>query len=146
MTREKTLGIIKPDAVARNLIGKILARYEEAGLQVVAAKMLHLSEERAKAFYAVHAQRPFYKDLVSFMITGPILVFVLEGEDAVMKNRNLMGATNPKDAKPGTIRADFAESIERNAVHGSDSLANAKTEVAFFFKENEIFSREMAVR
>jgi len=138
---EQTLSIIKPDAVAGNHIGPILARFENAGLKVVAAKMLHLSTEQAKGFYAVHAHRPFFQELVSFMISGPVLVSVLEGKDAVMKNRKLMGATNPAEAEAGTIRADFAKSIDKNAVHGSDSLENAKTEIAFFFKPSEIFSR-----
>ena len=141
MSREQTLSIVKPDAVAANNIGAILARFEKAGLKVVAAKMLHLSNEQAQAFYAVHKHRPFFQELVSFMITGPVLVTVLEGEDAIAKNRSLMGATNPKEAEAGTIRADFAKSIEKNAVHGSDSAENAKTEIAFFFKPQEIFSR-----
>jgi nucleoside-diphosphate kinase len=138
---EQTLSIIKPDAVAGNHVGQILARFENAGLKVVAAKMLHLSTEQAKGFYAVHAHRPFFQELVSFMISGPVLVSVLEGKDAVMKNRKLMGATNPAEAEEGTIRADFAKSIDKNAVHGSDSLENAKTEIMFFFKPSEIFSR-----
>lgn len=138
---EQTLSIIKPDAVAANHVGQILARFENAGLKVVAAKMLHLSTEQAKGFYAVHAHRPFFQELVSFMISGPVLVSVLEGQDAVMKNRKLMGATNPAEAEAGTIRADFAKSIDKNAVHGSDSLENARTEISFFFKPSEIFSR-----
>jgi nucleoside-diphosphate kinase len=141
MSREQTLSIIKPDAVAANHIGEILTRYEKASLKIVAAKMLHLSSEQAQAFYAVHKHRPFFQELVSFMITGPVLVLVLEGEEAIAKNRTLMGATNPKDAAPGTIRADFAKSIEKNAVHGSDSAETSKTEVAFFFKPSDIFSR-----
>lgn len=141
MPSEQTLSIIKPDAVAGNHVGEILARFEKAGLKVVAAKMLHLSPEQAKGFYAVHAHRPFFQELVSFMISGPVLISVLQGEDAVMKNRKLMGATNPKEAEPGTIRADFAKSIDKNAVHGSDSLENARTEIAFFFKPQEIFTR-----
>lgn len=141
MATEQTLSILKPDAVAANNIGAILMRFEKAGLKVVAAKMLHLTPEQAKAFYAVHAHRPFFQELVAFMIEGPVLVSVLEGENAVMKNRDLMGATNPKEAAPGTIRADFAKSIDKNAVHGSDSAENAKKEVAFFFKQQEIFSR-----
>lgn len=141
MALEQTLSILKPDAVAANNIGAILNRFESAGLKIVATKMLRLTTENAKAFYAVHAHRPFFQELVSFMTTGPILVMVLEGEDAVAKNRALMGATNPKEAAPGTIRADFAKSIDKNAVHGSDSKENAKTEVAFFFKPHEIFSR-----
>jgi nucleoside-diphosphate kinase len=141
MTQEHTLSIIKPDAVKANHIGAILARFEKAGLKIVASRMLHLSTEQAKAFYAVHAHRPFFLELVTFMIDGPVLVLVLEGENAIAKNRELMGATNPKEAAPGTIRADFAKSIERNAVHGSDSAETAKKEVAFFFKPQEIFSR-----
>lgn len=141
MAKQKTLSIIKPDAVQKNLMGAILARFEKAGLKIVAARMVHLTEEQAKAFYAVHVQRPFYKDLVTFMTEGPVLVSVLEGEEAVLKNRQIMGATNPKDADVGTIRKDFAESIDRNAVHGSDSEENAKIEINFFFKPNEIFSR-----
>ena len=141
MSKEQTLSIIKPDAVAANHIGAILARFEKSGLKIVAAKMLHLSLEQAKAFYAVHAHRPFFLELVTFMIEGPVLVMVLEGENAIMKNRELMGATNPKEAAPGTIRADFAKSIERNAVHGSDSAETARKEVPFFFKSQEILSR-----
>lgn len=141
MANEQTLSIIKPDAVYSNHIGDILARFEKAGLKIVAAKMLYLGTEQAKAFYAVHAHRPFFMELVSFMTTGPVLVLVLEGDNAVAKNRQLMGATNPKEAAPGTIRADFAKTIEKNAVHGSDSLENAKQEIAFFFKPQEIHSR-----
>jgi nucleoside-diphosphate kinase len=141
MTREQTLSIIKPDAVAANHIGAILARFEKAGLKIIATKMLHLSAEQAKAFYAVHAHRPFFLELVTFMIEGPVLIAVLEGDNAIMKNRDLMGATNPKEAAPGTIRADFAKSIEKNAIHGSDSVDNAKKEIVFFFKGQEIFSR-----
>ncbi|ECR6750337.1 nucleoside-diphosphate kinase [Campylobacter coli] len=135
---EKTLSIIKPDAVKKGIIGKILDRFESNGLRIAAMKKVQLSKEQAEAFYAVHKERPFFKDLVEFMISGPVVVSVLEGEDAVLKNRDLMGATNPKEAKPGTIRADFAESIDANAVHGSDSLENAKIEIEFFFKSNEI--------
>lgn len=138
---EQTLSIIKPDAVSENHIGEILARFEKVGLSVIAAKMMHLSAEQAKAFYAIHAQRAFFPDLVAFMIEGPVLITVLEGDDAIAKNRTVMGATNPKNAAPGTVRADFAESIDRNAVHGSDSPETAKVEIAFFFKPNEIFSR-----
>ncbi len=138
---EQTLSIIKPDAVTSNHIGDILQRFEKAGLKIVAAKMLFLSPEQAKGFYAVHAHRPFFQELVGFMISGPCLVLVLEGADAVAKNRTLMGATNPKEAAPGTIRKDFAKTIDKNAVHGSDSLENAKTEISFFFRPNEIFSR-----
>ncbi|EAI0690397.1 TPA: nucleoside-diphosphate kinase [Campylobacter coli] len=135
---EKTLSIIKPDAVKKGVIGKILDRFESNGLRIAAMKKVQLSKEQAEAFYAVHKERPFFKDLVEFMISGSVVVSVLEGEGAVLKNRDLMGATNPKEAKPGTIRADFAESIDANAVHGSDSLENAKIEIEFFFKSNEI--------
>ena len=133
MAIERTLSIIKPDAVAKNVIGQIYSRFENAGLKIVAAKMVHLSQERAEGFYAVHKERPFFADLVKFMISGPVMIQVLEGENAVAKNRELMGATNPKEAAPGTIRADFAESIDANAVHGSDSLENAAIEVKYFF-------------
>lgn len=135
---EKTLSIIKPDAVKKGVIGKILDRFESNGLRIAAMKKVQLSKEQTEAFYAVHKERPFFKDLVEFMISGPVVVSVLEGEGAVLKNRDLMGATNPKEAQPGTIRADFAESIDANAVHGSDSLENAKIEIEFFFKSNEI--------
>lgn len=135
---EKTLSIIKPDAVKKGVIGKILDRFESNGLRIAAMKKVQLSKEQAENFYAIHKERPFFKDLVEFMISGPVVVSVLEGEGAVLKNRDLMGATNPKEAKAGTIRADFAESIDANAVHGSDSLENAKIEVEFFFKPNEI--------
>lgn len=141
MATERTLSIIKPDAVAKNVIGEIYARFEKAGLKIVAGKMLHLSEDQAKEFYAVHKERPFYSDLVSFMVSGPVLVQVLEGDNAVIKNREVMGATNPDEAAAGTIRADFASSIEENAVHGSDSEENAATEIAFFFKPEEICAR-----
>ena len=141
MAQEQTLSILKPDSVGSNHIGEILARFEKAGLKIIAAKMMHLSMEQAKAFYAVHAHRPFFMELVTFMIEGPVLVLVLEGENAIGKNRDLMGATNPKEAAPGTIRADFAKSIDRNAVHGSDSKENAKQEVSFCFKAQEIFPR-----
>ena len=141
MATERTLSIIKPDAVAKNAIGEIIARFENAGLRVVAAKMLHLSEEKAGGFYAEHKERPFYHDLVGFMTSGPVVVQVLEGENAIAKNRELMGATNPKEADPGTIRADFAESIDANAVHGSDSPESAGREIAFFFTDAEIISR-----
>ncbi|PJQ85739.1 nucleoside-diphosphate kinase [Campylobacter jejuni subsp. jejuni] len=135
---EKTLSIIKPDAVKKGVIGKILDRFESNGLRIAAMKKVQLSKEQAENFYAVHKERPFFKDLVKFMISGPVVVSILEGEGAVLKNRDLMGATNPKEAKAGTIRADFAESIDANAVHGSDSLENAKIEIEFFFKPNEI--------
>ncbi len=135
MAIERTISIIKPDAVAKNVIGEIYSRFEKNGLKVVAAKMAQLSRAQAEGFYAVHKARPFFNDLVSFMISGPVMIQVLEGENAVAKNRELMGATNPKDAAPGTIRADFAKSIDENAVHGSDSLENAKVEIDFFFPE-----------
>ncbi len=141
MTKEQTLSILKPDAVSANSIGVILSRFEKAGLKIIAAKMIHMTTEQAKAFYAVHAHRPFFQELVTFMIEGPVLVMVLEGENAITKNRELMGATNPKEAAPGTIRADFAKSIDKNAVHGSDSSENAKKEIVFFFKQQEIFPR-----
>ncbi|MBK8454102.1 MAG: nucleoside-diphosphate kinase [Thiofilum sp.] len=133
MAIERTISIIKPDAVAKNVIGKIYTRFEDAGLQIIAARMQHLSQAEAEGFYAVHKERPFFKDLVSFMTSGPVMIQVLEGENAVAKNRELMGATNPKNAEAGTIRADFAESIDENAVHGSDSLENAAIEIAYFF-------------
>lgn len=141
MSQEQTLSILKPDAVAANHIGAILLRFEKAGLKIIAVKMVHLTTEQAKAFYAVHAHRPFFQELVTFMTEGPVLVSVLEGDNAVVKNRDLMGATNPKEAASETIRADFAKSIDKNAVHGSDSTENAKQEIAFFFKQQEIFSR-----
>ena len=141
MAVERTISIIKPDAVSKNVIGEIYSRFEKAGLQIIAAKMAHLSREDAEGFYAVHKERPFFKDLVSFMISGPVIIQVLEGEDAVAKNRELMGATNPAQAAPGTIRADFAVSIDENAVHGSDSLENAELEIAYFFETNELCPR-----
>ncbi|WP_028874602.1 nucleoside-diphosphate kinase [Tepidiphilus margaritifer] len=141
MAVERTLSIIKPDAVAKNVIGKIYQRFEEAGLKIVAAKMVWLSEKEAGAFYAVHKERPFYKDLVAFMTSGPVMVQVLEGENAIARNRELMGATDPKKAAPGTIRADFADSIDANAVHGSDAPETARVEIAFFFPEMNIYSR-----
>ena len=141
MAIERTLSIIKPDAVAKNIIGKIYSRFESNGLKIVAAKKKHLTREEAEGFYAVHKERPFFADLVKFMTSGPVMIQVLEGENAVAKNRELMGATNPKEAAPGTIRADFASSIDANAVHGSDSLANAAIEVAYFFGEQEICPR-----
>ena len=141
MTIERTLSIIKPDAVAKNVIGQIYARFEAAGLKVVAARMIHLSQGEAQAFYAVHQARPFFKDLVSFMTSGPVMVQELEGENAVLKNRDLMGATDPKKAAPGTIRADFADSIDANAVHGSDAVETAAVEVAFFFPSMNVYSR-----
>ena len=141
MALERTISIIKPDAVAKNAIGQIYARFEAAGLKVVAARMKHHSRREAEGFYAVHKERPFFAALVEFMTSGPVMIQVLEGEDAVQKNRDLMGATNPKDAAPGTIRADFAQSIDANAVHGSDSLENAAIETAYFFAATELCPR-----
>ena len=141
MAVERTISIIKPDAVAKNVIGEIYARFEKAGLRVVAAKMKHLSQFEAEGFYAVHRERPFFADLVSFMTSGPVMIQVLEGENAVAANRDLMGATNPKDAAAGTIRADFAETIDENAVHGSDSSENAAIEIAYFFSATELCPR-----
>lgn len=141
MAIERTLSIIKPDGVGKNKIGEIISRFEKAGLKVVAAKMVHLSKEEAEDFYDIHRGRPFYNDLVKFMISGPVLVQVLEGENAVALNRDIMGATNPKEAKPGTIRADFSNSIDENTVHGSDSLENANTEIDFFFEPEDIYER-----
>lgn len=141
MAVERTLSIIKPDAVGKNVIGEIISRFEKAGLKVVAAKMLQLSKEQAQGFYAEHEGRPFFNDLVAFMTSGPVVVQVLEGENAIGLNRDLMGATNPKEAAPGTIRADFAEAIDANAVHGSDSAASAAREVAYFFQDSDICSR-----
>lgn len=141
MAVERTLSIIKPDAVAKNVIGKIYSRFEDAGLKIVAARMMHLSRTEAEGFYAVHRERPFFKDLVDFMISGPVMVQVLEGEDAILKNRDLMGATDPKKAAPGTIRADFAQSIDANAVHGSDGPDTARVEIAYFFPAMEVFAR-----
>ena len=141
MAVERTISIIKPDAVAKNVIGEIYTRFEKAGLKIVAAKMMHLSKEQAEGFYAVHKERPFFNDLVSFMTSGPVMVQVLEGENAIAKNREVMGATNPADAAPGTIRADFAESIDENAVHGSDAPETAAVEIAYFFKPEEICPR-----
>lgn len=141
MTIERTLSIIKPDGVAKNIIGEVYNRFEKAGLKIIAAKMLHLSREQAEGFYAVHRERPFFKPLVDFMLSGPVMVQVLEGEDAIAKNRELMGATNPQDAASGTIRADFAKTVDENVVHGSDGPATAKSEIEFFFKDNEICPR-----
>lgn len=138
---ERTLSIIKPDAVAKNVIGEIYSRFEKAGLQIVAARMVQLSRADAEGFYAVHKERPFFNDLVEFMISGPVMVQVLEGESAIAKNRDLMGATNPKDAAPGTIRADFADSIDANAVHGSDAPETAKVEIDYFFGESGLCPR-----
>ncbi|MEQ5833506.1 nucleoside-diphosphate kinase [Marinobacter sp. R17] len=141
MSNERTLSIVKPDAVAKNVIGEIYSRFEKGGLSIVAAKMMHLTQEQAEGFYAEHKERPFFPDLVAFMTSGPVVVQVLEGEGAIAKNRDLMGATNPKEADPGTIRADFASSIDANAVHGSDSPASAEREIAYFFNDNEICPR-----
>ncbi len=141
MAIERTFSIVKPDAVAKNVIGKIYSRFEEAGLTIVAAKMKQLSRAEAEGFYAVHKERPFFNDLVEFMISGPVMLQVLEGEGAIAKNREIMGATNPKEAAPGTIRADFAESIDANAVHGSDAPETAAQEIAYFFAATEISSR-----
>jgi nucleoside-diphosphate kinase len=141
MANERTLSIIKPDAVAKNVIGEIYSRFEKAGLQVVAGKMMHLTQEQAEGFYAEHKERPFFGDLVSFMTSGPVMVQVLEGENAVLTHRDLMGATNPAEAAAGTIRADFAQSIDENAVHGSDSVDSAAREVAYFFADGEVCAR-----
>lgn len=141
MAIERTISIIKPDAVAKNVIGEIDARFEKAGLNIVAAKMMHLTKQQAEDFYAVHKERPFFGELVEYMTSGPIMVQVLEGEDAIACNRDVMGATNPKDAAPGTIRADFAEDITENAVHGSDGPDTAKEEIAYFFKDDELCPR-----
>jgi nucleoside-diphosphate kinase len=141
MAIERTLSIIKPDAVAKNVIGQILSRFEGAGLKIVATRMAHLSRNEAEQFYAVHKARPFFKDLVDFMVSGPVVISVLEGEGAILKNRDLMGATDPKKAEKGTIRADFADSIDANAVHGSDAPETAAAEVAFFFPALNIYSR-----
>ena len=141
MAVERTLSIVKPDAVAKNVIGELYNRFEKAGLKIVAARMIHMSREQAEGFYAVHKDRPFFNDLVGFMISGPVMVQVLEGDDAIRKNRDIMGATNPKEALAGTIRHDYAESIDANAAHGSDSPETAAQEIDFFFKADEICSR-----
>lgn len=141
MAVERTLSIIKPDAVTKNVIGKIYSRFEDAGLKIVASRMTHLCQAEAEGFYAVHRERPFFNDLVKFMISGPVAIQVLEGENAVLAHRDLMGATDPKKAASGTIRADFAESIDANAVHGSDSLENAAMEIAYFFPASQVYSR-----
>ncbi|HEY2630306.1 MAG TPA: nucleoside-diphosphate kinase [Usitatibacter sp.] len=141
MAVERTLSIIKPDAVAKNVIGEIYARFEKAGLKIVAARMAHLSRSDAEGFYAVHKGRPFFNDLVSFMISGPVMIQVLEGDNAILKNRDLMGATDPKKADKGTIRADFAQSIDANAVHGSDAVETAKVEIGYFFPSSSVYSR-----
>jgi len=141
MTVEQTLSIIKPDGVQKNLVGEIYSRFEKAGLEIVAARMMHLSKEQAQGFYAVHKERPFFNDLVSYMTSGPVVVQVLQGDNAVAKNREIMGATNPADAEAGTIRADFAESIEENIVHGSDAAETAAVEIAFFFGDDGVCPR-----
>ena len=141
MAQERTLSIIKPDAVSKNVVGDIVSRFENAGLKIIAMRMEHLSQERAKGFYAEHEGRPFFKDLISFMTSGPSVLQVLEGENAIARNRELMGSTNPQEAEPGTIRADFAKSIDANAVHGSDSPASAIREIEFFFSEEQVNSR-----
>jgi len=141
MATERTLSIIKPDAVAKNVIGEIYSRFEKAGLSIVAARMVHLTQQQAEGFYAEHKERPFFGDLVSFMTSGPVMIQVLEGENAVITHRDLMGATNPADAAPGTIRADFAQSIDENAVHGSDSAESAAREIAYFFTDDQLCAR-----
>lgn len=141
MAVERTFSIVKPDAVAKNVIGEIYSRFEKGGLRIVASKMLHLTRDQAEGFYAVHRERPFFKDLVEFMISGPVMVQVLEGEDAIAKNRELMGATNPADADAGTIRADFASTVDENAVHGSDAPETAAQEIAYFFGEDGVCDR-----
>ena len=141
MAIERTFSIIKPDAVSKNVIGDIESRFEKAGLRIVAARMLHMSQQQAEGFYAEHSERPFFPDLVAFMTSGPVIVQVLEGENAIARNRELMGATNPKEAEPGTIRADYAETIDANAVHGSDSPESAEREIAYFFDDSEICPR-----
>jgi nucleoside-diphosphate kinase len=141
MPSERTLSIVKPDAVKKNVIGQIYARFEAAGLKIIASRMMHLSRAEAEGFYAVHRERPFFKDLVDFMISGPVVVQVLEGENAISKHRDLMGATDPKKAAKGTIRADYADSIDANAVHGSDGVETARTEIAYFFPASQVFSR-----
>lgn len=141
MTIERTFSIVKPDGVEKNLIGEVYRRFEEAGLSIIASRMVHLTREQAEGFYAVHKERPFYNDLVSYMTSGPVMVQVLEGENAIAKNREVMGATNPADADPGTIRADFAASIEENVVHGSDGPDTAREEIAFFFTDDQICPR-----
>ncbi|MDZ7788553.1 MAG: nucleoside-diphosphate kinase [Halofilum sp. (in: g-proteobacteria)] len=143
MAVERTLSIVKPDAVSKNLIGEIYKRFEGAGLQIVAARMLHLTREQAEGFYAVHRERPFFNALVEFMTSGPVMVQVLEGENAIDKNREIMGATNPQEADPGTIRADFATTIDANAVHGSDAPETARTEIAFFFSDEDVCPRTL---
>ena len=146
MAVERTLSIIKPDAVAKNVIGEIYSRFERAGLKIIAARMVHLSREQAEGFYAVHKERPFFNDLVGFMISGPVMVQVLEGEDAIRKNREIMGATNPREAAAGTLRHDYAESIDANTVHGSDGPDTARTEIAYFFSDEEIVGYDWKAR
>ena len=141
MTMERTFSIVKPDAVAKNVIGKIYARFEQAGLRIVASKMLHMSKEQAEGFYAEHSERPFFSDLIAFMTSGPVMVQVLEGENAIKANREIMGATNPADAARGTIRSDFADTLDENAVHGSDAPASAAREIAYFFSADEVCDR-----
>ena len=141
MAIERTLSIIKPDGVAKNIIGEVYSRFEKAGLRIVAARMLHLTRTQAEAFYSVHRERGFFKPLVEFMISGPVMVQVLEGENAIARNREVMGATNPKDAKPGTVRADFANTVDENVVHGSDAVETARGEIAFFFPQTDICAR-----
>ncbi len=141
MTIERTFSIVKPDGVEKNLIGEVYGRFEKAGLTIIASRMLHLTREQAEGFYAVHKERPFYNDLVSYMTSGPVMVQALEGENAIAKNREIMGATNPAEADPGTIRADFASSIEENVVHGSDGPDTAREEIAFFFSDNQLCPR-----
>ena len=141
MTIERTFSIVKPDGVEKNLIGEVYSRFEKSGLQIIASRMLHLTRDQAEGFYAVHKDRPFFNDLVSYMISGPVVVQVIEGENAIQRNREIMGATDPADAEPGTIRADFAQSIEANVVHGSDGLDTARKEISFFFTEDEIYPR-----
>ena len=141
MASERTLSIIKPDGIGKNVIGNVISKFEKGGLKIVAAKMMHLKPEQAQGFYAVHKERPFFNDLVSFMVSGPVMVMVLEGDNAIMKNRDIMGATNPAEATPGTIRADYAQTIDENVVHGSDGPDTAKTEISFFFSPEEICER-----
>lgn len=141
MAIERTFSIVKPDGVAKNLIGEVYRRFEQGGLRIIAARMVHLTREQAEGFYAVHRERPFFKDLVNYMMSGPVMVQVLEGDNAISRNREIMGATNPKDAAPGTIRADFAASIEENVVHGSDAADTARQEIAFFFSDDQLCPR-----
>jgi len=144
MTQQRTLAIVKPDAVKKNIIGKILSRFEEADLHIIAAKMMHLTKEQAEGFYIVHKERSFYHDLVAFMTSGPVLIYVLEGEETISRVRDIMGATNPAEAAPGTIRADFADNIEANIIHGSDGPETAKTEIAYFFHDEDICAKDLS--